>query len=83
VPEPHWYLDVIAVEPARQGRGIGGTLLRAVSARADADGTPVVLLNYQPTNLPLYQRNGYEVVCHGAAPGSGLPWWGMRRDPGS
>jgi ribosomal protein S18 acetylase RimI-like enzyme len=83
VPEPHWYLDVIAVDPAQQGRGIGGTLLRAVSARADADGMPVVLLTYQPTNLPLYQRHGYEVVCQGTAPGSGLPWWGMRRDPGS
>jgi ribosomal protein S18 acetylase RimI-like enzyme len=83
VPEPHWYLDVIAVDPAAQGRGIGRTLLRAVSARADADGMPVVLLTYQPANLPLYQRHDYEVVCQGTAPGSGLPWWGMRRDPGS
>jgi ribosomal protein S18 acetylase RimI-like enzyme len=83
VPEPHWYLDVIAVDPAQQGRGIGGTLLRAVSARADADGTPVVLLTYQPTNLPLYQRHGYEVVCQGTASTSGLLWWGMRRDPGT
>jgi ribosomal protein S18 acetylase RimI-like enzyme len=83
VPEPHWYLDVIAVDPARQGRGIGGKLLRAVSARADTDGIPVVLLTYQPTNLPLYQRHGYEVICQGAMPTSGLPWWGMRRGPGS
>ena len=81
VPEPHWYLDVIAVEPAEQGRGIGGTLLRAVGARADAEGTPVVLLTYQPASLPLYQRHGYAVVCQGTVPGSGLPWWGMRRDP--
>jgi ribosomal protein S18 acetylase RimI-like enzyme len=83
VSEPHWYLDVIAVDPAQQGRGIGGTLLRAVSARADADGMPVVLLTYQPANLPLYQVHGYAVVCQGTAPGSGLPWWGMRRDPGN
>jgi GNAT superfamily N-acetyltransferase len=82
VPEPHWYLDVIAVDPAQQGRGIGGTLLRAVSARADADGTPVVLLTYQPMSLPLYQRHGYQVVCEGTAPTSGLPWWGLRRNPG-
>jgi ribosomal protein S18 acetylase RimI-like enzyme len=83
VPERHWYLDVIAVDPARQGRGIGGALLRAVGARADADGTPVVLLTYQPTNLPLYQRHGYVEVCQGVASGNGLPWWGMRRDPGT
>jgi GNAT superfamily N-acetyltransferase len=83
VPEPHWYLDVIAVDPARQGRGIGGALLRAVSARADADGAPVVLLTFQPASLPLYERNGYVVACDGIVPGSGLPWWGMRRDPGT
>ena len=83
VPEPHWYLDVIAVDPARQGRGIGGALLRAVSARADADRAPVVLLTFQPASLPLYERNGYVIVCDGIVPGSELPWWGMRRDPGT
>ena len=81
VPEPHWYLDVLAVEPAQRGRGIGGALLRAVQVRADADEIPIVLLTYQPTNLPLYQRHGYAVVCQGTASGSGLPWWGMRCDP--
>ncbi len=83
VAEPHWYLDVIAVEPAAQGRGIGGALLRAVHARADADGVPIALLTYQPTNLPFYRRHGYTVVCEGTAPGNGLRWWGLRRDPGS
>ena len=83
VPEPHWYLDVIAVDPVVQGRGIGGVLLRAVHARADADGMPTVLLTYQPTNLPFYSRHGYSVVCEGTAPGNGPQWWGLRRDPGS
>ena len=81
VPEPHWYLDVIAVDPARQGRGIGGALLRAVQVRADAEGVPIVLLTYQPRNLNLYERHGYAVVCEGPASGSELLWWGMRRDP--
>jgi ribosomal protein S18 acetylase RimI-like enzyme len=83
VPEPHWYLDVIAVDPPTQGRGIGGALLRAVHARADADELPVVLLTYQPTNLPFYRRYGYAVVCAETAPEDGLHWWGLRRDPGS
>jgi GNAT superfamily N-acetyltransferase len=79
VPGPHWYLDVIAVDPARQGTGLGGALLGAVHARADADGVPVVLLTYEPTNLPFYRRHGYAVVCEGTPPASGPPWWGMRR----
>jgi ribosomal protein S18 acetylase RimI-like enzyme len=81
VPEPHWYLDVIAVDPAAQGRGTGGALLRAVHARADADKAPIVLLTYQPTNLPFYVRHGYAVVCEGTALRSGPQWWGLRRNP--
>jgi len=83
VPEPHWYLDVIAVEPTLQGRGIGSRLLQAAGARADADGMPIVLLTYQPKSLPLYQRYGYDVVCEGAVAGSEVRGWGMRRDPGT
>lgn len=83
VRDPHWYLDVIAVDPAVQGRGIGGVLVRAVHARADADGMPTVLLTYQPTNLPFYRRHGYAVVCEGTAPRNGPRWWGLRRNPGS
>ena len=83
VSVPHWYLDVIAVEPTLQGRGIGSRLLQAAGARADADGMPIVLLTYQPKSLPLYQRHGYAVVCEGAVAGSEVRGWGMRRDPGA
>ena len=83
VPEPHWYLDVIAVDPVTQGRGIAGTLLRAIHARADADGAPIVILTYQPTKLSCYRRHGYTVGCEGRAPQNGPRWWGLRREPGS
>ncbi len=83
VPEPHWYLDVLAVEPARQGSGIGSHLLRAVHARVDDDGIPVVLLTYQPKSLALYRRHRYVVVCGEEAPASRPQWWGLRRNPGA
>ena len=81
VPEPHWYLDAIAVDPTRQRTGIGSSLLRAANALADADRMPVALLTYQPGSLAFYWRHGYAVACEGTVPGSGLRWWGMRRDP--
>ena len=83
VPEPHWYLDVIAVEADQQGRGIGSALLEAIHARVDAGNVPILLLTYQPKSLSLYRRHGYRIVCEGTAPGCGPRWWGMRRDPRS
>ena len=53
---PHWYLVLIGVDPARQGRGLGSLLLRAGLARVDQDGVECRLFTDQPRNVPLYQR---------------------------
>jgi GNAT superfamily N-acetyltransferase len=82
VPEPHWYLDTLAVEPTRHGQGLGSHLLQAVHAHTDADGLPITILTFQPKNLPLYRRHGYVVICGEEAPAGRPPWWGMRRPPG-
>ncbi len=79
VSEPHWYLDMVAVEPSRQGTGIGSALLRAVHALADIDGWPTVLLTFRARNIPFYERHGYEVVATGTEPSADLDYWGLRR----
>jgi GNAT superfamily N-acetyltransferase len=81
VTEPHWYLDTLAVDPARQGHGIGSRLLAAVHARADADGVPVVLATFQPKTLTLYRRHGYVMIGGEEAPAGRPSWWGLRRNP--
>ena len=60
--EPHWYLPVIAVDPACQGRGLGGALLKQALARCDADGLPAYLESSNPRNIPLYERHGFEIL---------------------
>jgi ribosomal protein S18 acetylase RimI-like enzyme len=60
--EPHWYLPMIGVEPAQQGRGRGAALLRAALQRVDADGLPAYLESTNPRNVPLYERHGFEVI---------------------
>ena len=62
VPEPHWYLPLIAVDPACQGRGLGGALLKQALARCDADGLPAYLESSNPRNIALYQRHGFEIL---------------------
>ncbi|HZI78032.1 MAG TPA: N-acetyltransferase [Vicinamibacterales bacterium] len=60
--EPHWYLPLIAVDPACQGRGLGGALLKRALARCDADRLPAYLESSNPRNITLYQRNGFEIL---------------------
>jgi len=60
---PHWYLPMIGVDPARQGEGVGSSLLAKALERVDAEGLPAYLESSNPANIPLYRRHGFEVVA--------------------
>ncbi|HEU4784866.1 MAG TPA: GNAT family N-acetyltransferase, partial [Ktedonobacterales bacterium] len=68
--EPHWYLWILGVEPACQGKGIGGALLRAGLAQADTAQMPCYLETMNGENVPLYEHFGFVVVGEGTIPGS-------------
>ena len=82
VPEPCWYLGVVGVAPAWQGRGLGSRLMAPGLERADRAGLPVTLETSQPRNLPLYRRHGFEVLRELRAEVTGGPVvWTMKRPP--
>lgn len=58
--EPHWYLPLIGVTPANQGRGLGAALLRSVLAECDATGLPAYLEATSLRSIPLYSRHGFQ-----------------------
>lgn len=60
--EPHWYLPLIAADPARQGQGLGTALMEVAIAHIDEDGRPAYLDSSNPRNVPLYERFGFECV---------------------
>ncbi len=60
--EPHWYLSIIGVDPARQGQGVGAALLRSRLRRCAEDGLPAYLESSNPENVPLYQHFGFDVT---------------------
>jgi ribosomal protein S18 acetylase RimI-like enzyme len=60
--EPCWYLPLIGVDPAHQGRGCGSALLRYALARCDRDGVPAYLESSNPRNISLYLRHGFEAI---------------------
>jgi ribosomal protein S18 acetylase RimI-like enzyme len=79
--EPHWYLAVIGIEPARQGEGLGGELLAAVLDRLDASGVPGYLETSTESNVAWYRHHGFELreTVHPSL--TGPPMWTMWREP--
>lgn len=73
----HWYLALVGVDPKYQGQGLGGKLVRSLSAQADADSVPCYLETTGLRNVAIYKKCGYEVagevgeiVCDGDEEGS-------------
>lgn len=79
VPEPHWYLAGIGVDPPYQRRGIGSELLAPGLEAADGAGLPCALLTNSEENLAFYRSRGFEVVREGRTPDDGPRAWMMRR----
>jgi ribosomal protein S18 acetylase RimI-like enzyme len=58
--EPHWYLPLIGVDPAQQGKGHGDALMSYALERCDRDRKPAYLESTNPRNILLYRRHGFE-----------------------
>jgi ribosomal protein S18 acetylase RimI-like enzyme len=58
--QPHWYLPLIGVDPARQGQGLGARLMKHVLREFDRDGALAYLESTNPRNVSLYLRHGFE-----------------------
>ena len=78
--EPHWYLEVLSIDPEHQRRGHGTTLLDPVLRRCDAEGDPVYLETNRESSVPYYPRFGFELTDKVALPDS-PPLWLMWRPP--
>ncbi len=80
VPPEHWYLFILGVEPARQGQGVGGTIIQPILERADHDRLPCYLETMKERNVTFYRKHGFEVVVDDVFP-NGPRYWTMKRDP--
>jgi len=60
--EPLWYLPLIAVDPAHQGKGLGSALMKEALRRCDETGLPAYLESSNPRNISLYERHGFETM---------------------
>ncbi len=60
--EAHWYLPLIGVDPAHQGKGIGSALLSQVLNVCDGQKISAYLEATSHRNVPFYERHGLEAV---------------------
>ena len=81
MPEPHWYLMALGVDPEHAGCGHGSALVRHGIEKAEADGKPAYL-ETELDNVGFYERLGFTVVEEVLIKAIDLPFALMRR-PGS
>jgi GNAT superfamily N-acetyltransferase len=60
--EPHWYLPLIGVDPARQGSGYGAALMTHALQQCDRDRRLAYLESTNPRNMTLYERHGFKAL---------------------
>lgn len=69
-------LWIMGVDPAAQGRGLGGLLVRQTLERMkEQDLDNCILKTENERNVIFYRRLGFELVETGRAPSSDLPYW--------
>ena len=60
--ESHWYLPLIGVDPAHQGKGYGAALMTYALQQCDRDRSLAYLESTNPWNITLYQRYGFKAL---------------------
>jgi len=77
---PHWFLQVIGVDPANQGKGYARKLLSPMLARIDNEGLPCYLETHDQKDVPIYEHFGFKVMENSTVTGTNLTNWSMLRE---
>lgn len=72
IGDPFWYLNVIIVDPAFQGKGYASQLIKPVLASADESGHKVCLETQNENNIPIYEKYGFALVSSQKIPGTNI-----------
>ncbi len=80
LPESHWHVGPVGVEPGFQGMGLGRAAMRLLCDEFDQHRRLAWLETDKPENVRFYIGLGFEVVDE--APMLGSAFWFMRRQAG-
>lgn len=77
--KPHWYLQVIGTDPAKQGKGFASLIMRDRLQAIDEAHMPAYLESSKASNIPIYRNFGFEVKGEIKVP-NGPTLWPMWRE---
>jgi GNAT superfamily N-acetyltransferase len=83
VPQRHWYLQLLGVDPQHHGAGHASRLLRSMLDRTDREQLPCCLDTENAVNVPMYEHFGFRVLESSPIPGTDRTVWLMLRDVGA
>lgn len=66
-----WYLSIVGVSPAAQGKGIGADLIRPTLLEAKQAGVQCYLETFTPRNQSFYRRMGFRAISEYLEPITG------------
>lgn len=81
IPDRHWYLQCIGVDPMRQGAGLGSALVREGLELASRDGVDAYLETETEFNVAFYKHLGFSVLEKHRLDKLGVPVWLMAKPP--
>ncbi len=78
---PHYYLQIIGVDPPFQKKGIGSALLKPVLDICTKRAIPAYLETSIERNLAFFEKHGFRVEKTIKLPANGPTFWLMWREP--
>jgi len=61
-PEPHWWIEIMGVEPDEQNQGFGSSVLQPIFREADRTRVKCVTCTPNERNIRFLERNGFELI---------------------
>jgi ribosomal protein S18 acetylase RimI-like enzyme len=77
----HWFLSLLAVDPAHQHRGHATRLVNGMFGRLDRERIACYAETTEPDVVPFYEHLGFEVGNESTVPGTDLTVWPLVRRP--
>jgi len=79
-PFRHWYLAFVAVDPAFQGRGFAGKLIKPMLARLSQEKLPCYLETQIEKNVLIYEHYGFKLIEKFFVPNTEMYFYAMLKE---